>query len=129
MTERSHVEYVDFRPEARGAWLLIRRFEAAFGERINRIISRQDSVSLGLCDALSVESVSWIMGYHEDACDTFLELEDLLIEHEDIAAEQDNPSSAEVIHFPTTMSETVDNPMSTIDSEMLAKLSLVTRLR
>lgn len=69
------------------------------------------------------------MGYHEDACDTFLELEDLLIEHEDIAAEQDNPSSAEVIHFPTTMSETVDNPMSTIDSEMLAKLSLVTRLR
>ena len=129
MTESSRVEYVDFRPEARGAWLLIRRFEATFGERINRIIARQDNVSLGLCDALSVESVNWIMDCHEDARDTFLELEDLLMEHEDIAATQDNPSSAEVIHFPTTVSETVTNPIGVVDCEMLAKLSLVTRLK
>lgn len=129
MTERSRVEYVDFRPEAREAWLMARKFESIFNERIDRIVTRQDDVSLSLCDALSTDNISYLTNYYETTDEVMRQLEELLIDHEDKASQKDSPRDAVVYTFP---SRTTSEHIGTFDNDSeqtLSKLSLVKRLK
>jgi|GEM_PF-5929080 len=128
MTESSHVEYVDFRPEAREAWRVARRFESEFSERINLIVSRQDKISDCLCDALSTENISKLLNYYETTDEVMSKLEESLIKEERMAAQEDDPKDAVVYAFPSHATNERVNLFNT-DTPTASRLSLVKRLK
>ena len=127
MTKLENVRCVDFDPETRAASRLLEKFEQKYHDRIDLILSRQDDISLGLCMSLDPDHVSGLLATHS-ASEVIKELILDLELHEEIADKEDNPlPAADVVTLPTANSERISNPLSTVDSAMVAKLSLFTR--